>query len=123
MEDLKIILSLAGTILGLIITSLTFLVKFINNVKAKKIAEQAIEISNAILPFIKEAEKFTNFSGAEKKEYVLTKANQFALVNNILFDEDKISEKIEELVTLTKTVNAKTKQEKTESAAQQNSWL
>ena len=106
-ENLEIILSLAGTILGLLITVLTFWVKMINNSKAKKIAEEAIRIGNSVLPYIKEAEKFVSYSGEEKKAYVMTKANQFAIENNIPFNEEKVSEKIEELVELTRQVNTK----------------
>ena len=105
--DLELILSLSGTILGLLITACTFIVKTVNNTKAKHIAEQAIKIGNAVLPFIKEAEKFTSYTGAEKKEYVMTKANQFAIENNIPFNADEVSDKIEELITLTRHVNKK----------------
>jgi hypothetical protein len=108
MRNLQVILSLVGTILGLLITVLTFAVKTLKNVKAKRIAEQTIKIGNAVLPFIKEAEKFTAYSGEEKKAYVMTKANQFALTNHIAFDENQVSNKVEELVALTKQVNIKT---------------
>ena len=62
------------------------------------------------MPFIREAEKFTAYSGAEKKAFVMTKANQFALKNNLAFYEEQVSEKVEELVTLTKQVNIKTRE-------------
>lgn len=109
MEYLATILSVAGTALGLLITTITFLLKFINNAKAKKIAENIIKIGNAVLPYIKEAETFANYNGAEKKEYVMTKANQFAIANGIDFDADAVAVKIEELVKLTKSVNAREK--------------
>ena len=72
------ILTLIGSMLPLLIAFLTFLVKFIKNEKAKKILNCTLELSKAIQPLIVEAEKFTHFSGEEKKQYVLTKANQFA---------------------------------------------
>lgn len=105
MENLEIILSAAGTALGLLVTTLTFLTKFIRSAKAKKAAEQAIEIANAVLPYIEEAEKLIHYSGEEKKEYVMTKANQFAIDNGIAFDAEDVSAKIEELIGLTKQVN------------------
>lgn len=108
MQQIEITLSLAGTVLGLVITFLTFIVKFVKNSKAKKGLEQAVKISNAVLPFIREAEKFSAYSGAEKKAYVMTKATQFAIANDIAFDEEQVSEKVEELVSLTKQVNFKT---------------
>ena len=48
-----------------------------------------------------------NYSGAEKKEYVMTKINQYALENHIKFNQEEISKRIEELVALTKEVNVK----------------
>jgi hypothetical protein len=109
MENLQIILSVAGTALGLLITAVTFITKFIKNSKAKKAMESVVEIGNAVLPYIRQAETFLNYSGNEKKEYVLTKANQFALEHGMQFDAVAVGEKIEELVTLTKTVNARPK--------------
>ena len=109
MSDLQIILSEAGAALALLITAVTFLTKFIKSAKAKKAAEELVKLGNAVLPYIKKAESFVNFSGAEKKEYVLTKANQFAIENKMAFDVRQASEKIEELVSLTKSVNVREK--------------
>ena len=108
MENLEIILSAAGTALGLLVTTVTFLAKFIKNAKAKKVAENIVKIGNAMIPYIQEAETFLNYSGEEKKQYVMTKANQFAIDNNIPFNAEAVSDKIEELIGLTKQVNVKT---------------
>lgn len=105
MENLEVILSIAGTAVGLLITTLTFLSGFIKNAKAKKAMENVVKIGNAVIPYIEEAEAFIHYSGTEKKQYVLTKANRFAIDNNLKFDEQAVSEKIEELVALTKQVN------------------
>ena len=130
MKDLEILLSLTATVIGLLITILTFIVKSVKNAKVKKGLEQAMKIGNAILPFIQEAEKFTAFTGPEKKAYVMTKANQFALTNHLSFNEPQISVKVEELVALTKQVNvtnsAKDKEEivnETNQKVSQKSWL
>lgn len=108
MENLEIIISVAGAALGLLVTTVTFLSKFIKNAKGKKVAENIIKIGNAMIPYIQEAETFLNYSGEEKKQYVMTKANQFAIDNNIPFDAEAVSDKIEELIGLTKQVNVKT---------------
>ena len=105
MENIEIIISIASAALGLLITTVTFISKFVTNAKAKKAMENIVKIGNAIVPYIEEAETFMNYSGEEKKQYVLTKANRFAIDNNIKFDEQAVSDKIEELVTLTKQVN------------------
>ena len=108
MENLELIISLAGTCVGLIIAIATVIVKYAGNAKARKAAEQTIEICNAILPYIEQAESYVHYSGEEKKEYVMTKANRYAIENNIAFDEDAVSEKVEELITLSKEVNVRT---------------
>lgn len=108
MENLEIILSVAGTALGLLVTTVTFLTKFIKNAKAKKAAENIVDISNAIIGYIEEAETFLNYSGEEKKQYVMTKANQFAIESGIKFDAESVSAKVEELVGMTKQVNVST---------------
>lgn len=103
--NLEVILSVAGTALGLLITTITFLSKFLESAKAKKVAENIVKIGEAMIPYIEQAEAFVHYSGAEKKEYVLTKANRFAIENDIKFDAEAVSNKIEELVDLTKKVN------------------
>ena len=116
MENIELIFSLIGTCIGLIITLATIIGKYVSNKKAKRLAEQTIEICNAILPYIEQAESYIAYSGQEKKEYVMTKANQYAIEKDIAFDESAISEKVEELLELTKTVNAHEKRVKTESS-------
>lgn len=116
MENIELIFSLIGTCIGLIITLATIIGKYVSNKKTKRLAEQTIEICNAILPYIEQAESYIAYSGQEKKEYVMTKANQYAIEKGIAFDESAISEKVEELLELTKTVNAHEKRVKTESS-------
>lgn len=68
---------------------------------------------NKLKTFVQEcittAETFKNFTGEEKKEYVITKANQYAISKGIKFDTEKVSNLIEDLVTLTKQVNQREK--------------
>ena len=109
MKELEIILSVSCAALGLLVTSITFIMKFLKSARAKKICEHVVEVGNAVIPYIKQAETFLNYSGAEKKEFVLTKANQYAIENGMRFDEALVSEKIEELVRLTKEVNKRDK--------------
>lgn len=74
-------------------------------IKSKKILQDESDLLNAVAPIMEIAEKFTNYSGAEKKEYVLTRINQLAIENGIKYDSDAVSEKIEQLIQLTKEVN------------------
>jgi len=109
MEHLATIITLASTVAGLIATAATFMGKFIKTEKEKRKAEQTIRICDAIMPFIRQAEAFLNYSAKEKKEFVITKANQFAIEHKIPFNAVLIDGKIEELVRLTREVNRRDK--------------
>lgn len=111
------ILTLIGSILPLLIAFLTFLVKFIKNEKAKKVLNCTLKLAETIQPLIVEAEKFTHFSGEEKKQYVLTKANQFAIDHKLKFDQEKVSVMIDELVETTKKVNMRDKDKAREAVS------
>ena len=111
------ILTLIGSILPLLIAFLTFLVKFIKNEKAKKVLNCKLKLAETIQPLIVEAEKFTHFSGEEKKQYVLTKANQFAIDHKLKFDQEKVSVMIDELVETTKKVNMRDKDKAREAVS------
>ncbi|HEY8444187.1 MAG TPA: phage holin, LLH family [Clostridia bacterium] len=107
MENIQLFFSILGSGVGFLLTTIMFLFKFIKSLKSKKAAEEIIKITNAIIPFIEQAEKFSSYSGKEKKEYVMTKVNQFAIENGIKFDPELTSQKIEELIKLSKEVNYK----------------
>lgn len=106
MENLELFISLATTCIGLVVAVAAVIAKYARSAKARKAAEQTIEICNALLPYIEKAESYVNYSGEEKKEYVMTKANRYAIENGISFDETEVSERVEELIALTKEVNA-----------------
>lgn len=57
--------------------------------------------------WIVEAEQHKNYTGAEKLKFVLSEAFKFCVENHIKYDENKITEKIESLIELSKQVNAK----------------
>lgn len=107
LENIKAILPFLAPTLGLFCTTIVFLKKFIKNKKVKKVLEKTEEITREIIPYIIEAERFTNYTGEEKKNFVMTKLNQFAIDNDIKFNKEETSSKIEELVDLTKNVNVK----------------
>ncbi len=105
MENLQIILSLAGTTLSLFVASIIFLCKMIKGFIAKKKLKNNYVLLDAVAPLMEIAESFFSYSGEEKKEYVLTKVNQFAIENDIKFDVKQISAEIERLIELSKHVN------------------
>ncbi len=117
METLKMILSIAAGALPFIITTLTYMIKFIKNKNAKKILNGVLSVTEQLQPLIVQAEKFTHYSGEEKKQYVLTRVRQFAMENNLRFDETAVSEEIDEIVATTKRVNAREKDKLMEAKA------
>lgn len=109
MNNLQQILTLAATCLPLLAGLLTFLLKFVKNAKAKRILEHSIKLTQNLQPLIMQAEQFTHYSGEEKKNYVITRANRFAIENGMSFDENRVSVIIDEILETTKRVNARAK--------------
>lgn len=105
MENIKEIITIASACLGLLATVTGFLIPLVKNVKAKNKLTALNKLSTTLQAFIVDAETFTNFTGAEKKEYVMTKANRYAIENKIPYDEQAVSDKVEEIVALSKEVN------------------
>ena len=109
-DNLHIYMSFLAPALGLLCTTVVFLQKFVENKKLKKILEKTEQITKEIIPCILEAEKFPNFTGEEKKRLVMTKLNQYAIDNHLKFDQEKVSNQIEELIQMTKMVNFKSQE-------------
>lgn len=105
MENLEQMITVVSAGLGLIATVTGFLIPLVKNVKAKNRLTAGTQLSTLLKSLIVEAEKFSNFTGEEKKEYVMTKANRYALENNIPFDESTVGDEIEKLIDLSKNVN------------------
>jgi hypothetical protein len=103
--DIEVIFSMVCTGLGFIITILTFIIKLSKNTKVRQNAEKLLLVTNQISTFVREAEAFVNYTGVEKKNYVLTKMNQFSIDNNIKYDQEYVSNKIEDIIDTTKIVN------------------
>ncbi len=111
MENIKEIITIASAALGLLATVTGFLIPLVKNVKAKNKLAALNKLTKVLQTLIVDAEKYVNFSGEEKKAYVVTNANRYALDNKIAFDEQMVSDKVEELVALSKAVNVKNRQQ------------
>ena len=111
-ENLEVLLSILGTILSLLLTSIVCLVKAIQKGKEKRSIEANTIFLEALAPLMEIAEKYENYTGEEKKAFVLTKMNQLAIENHLKFNAEEVSKKIEELIVLSKEVNNKNKGEK-----------
>lgn len=57
--------------------------------------------------WVEEAEEHTNYTGAEKMQYVLNNAFRFCTENHIKYSESDIVDKIESLIELSKKVNTR----------------
>lgn len=104
---MEYILSLAGAALSFLAALLTVAVKFMKAVKEMKEVLNREKIAERLPELIAEAEKFGEYSGKEKKAYVLDKIAEFSTVEGIEADLQFVSEKIEELVKMSRRVNVK----------------
>lgn len=109
LERLKDVLAILVTALPLVIATATFIAK---NSKSKKLARLANDVNlvaKEAQKYVVAAEQFVNYAGKDKKEWVKTKVNQFAIENKIKYDEKLVDDLIEEIVAITKKVNAREK--------------
>jgi len=120
MENIKEIITIASACLGLLATVTGFLIPLVKNVKAKNKLSSINKLAAVLQSLIIDAEQFANYTGEEKKEYVLTKANRYALNNNIAFDEQLVSDKVEDLIKLSKSVNVSASVKNRETSAYAN---
>lgn len=67
------------------------------------------KISKFVKGCVTKAEEFKHYTGEEKKAYVMTLANQYAIEKGIKFNTTKVSNLIEDVVKLSKEVNARDK--------------
>lgn len=111
LENFQLLLQILYYSLGILIVVVSFLIPLVKNAKAKKALKTTLDIATAIRPYVIEAEKFVNYTGAEKLNYVMTKANQYAIENGLKFDAEATKKEIEELIELTKQVNKREKDE------------
>lgn len=107
MEQLRFILTVAGLFLALASTIITAIAKNSKAAKIAKTASNLLLVIEAIQTFVTEAETIVGFTGANKKEWVMTKVNQYCIQHNIEYDSQKVSDKVEELLDFSHKVNAK----------------
>lgn len=109
MENIKDILWIISAVVGILVTGIGFLIPLVKNQKVKKTLIVANKIALFVQTACTEAEKFVNYTGAEKKAYVITQAKEYAVANNINFNEEQVSEMIEQFITLSKLINKREK--------------
>jgi hypothetical protein len=108
MQQIEVVLAIASTAVGLLITTITFILKFINSDKAKKFSDWLLKARDEVLGFIEQAESMTHLDGNEKFNVVMEKVKEFAKQHNIPFGpkvEELLMQKVNDYVALTKVVN------------------
>lgn len=105
MENIEYILSLAGAVLSTLAALVTMGIRFLKAMKELKERAGEEEIGKKLPELIAEAEGKEGYSGKEKKGYVMDKIAEYAEEEGIEADLQYVSEKIEELVELSKQVN------------------
>lgn len=105
MENLEWILSFAATALSLLVACISFFVKLRKSLREKAKVKNYDELMDSVAPIMEIAENYTMYKGADKKAYVMSKVEQYASENGLLYDAKAVAEKIEELVEFSKQVN------------------
>jgi hypothetical protein len=110
---MKFFLENIYAILSFIIMVISTIFSVILDYKKKQTEKMSIikdTLSSNIEGLVIEAEKFLNYSGEEKKNYVLTRAKQYLnSVKCTKISDSSISEIIERFVNITKQVNQREK--------------
>ena len=61
---------------------------------------------NVLMQFMEEVEQFKDFSSEEKKQFVITKFNQYCIDNGYEFIAELTDENVEKLIEFSKVVNS-----------------
>ena len=85
------------------------IVAFFKKGKWKKMfKKENIKLSTiaVLMQFMEEVEQFKDFSSEEKKQFVITKFNQYCIDNGYEFISDLTDENVEKLIEFSKVVNS-----------------
>lgn len=111
-ETLKLILTAVGLGLALISSILVAIAKNSKSVKVAKKATNLLSVITAVQTFVSQAESIVGFTGVNKKEWVMTKVNQYCISKGIAYDNDEVDKLVEQFIDFSKQVNAKNEEEK-----------
>lgn len=109
LETTKEIIAVVSAAIGVLATGVPFFIGFVRKTR-QLIKERNWSKITEILPsLVIEAEKFLNYTGPEKKEYVKSRLAVYTAKNKFIFDEAKFDTIIDDIVKLTKEVNGRDK--------------
>ena len=95
---------------SLVISAVSSTCAIILALKKRKI--KFSELINNLFSWIEEAETHDSYTGSEKLEFVLNRAFKYCTTNHIAYHEDKVTDEIERIIALSKSVNAETVEKK-----------
>lgn len=85
------------------------IVSFFKTGKWKKMfKKENVKLStlDVLMQFMKEVEQFKDFSSEEKKQFVITKFNQYCIDNGYEFSAELTNDNVEKLIVFSKEVNS-----------------
>jgi len=103
------ILLVVGAAIGILSTAIPLIIKLVRKTKQFIKERDWNSVMNILPKLVAEAEKFINYTGQEKKEFVKSRLAVFAVKNKIVFDEARFEAAIDDIVKLTKDVNKRDK--------------
>lgn len=113
LQRIRDIASIVLMILVIVLTIITTLMKKSKNAKIKELANKigvatshVLKVKAVILEFMQQAEEFINYTGSDKKSWVITKVKEYCIQNSISYDDELIETTIEKLIDFSKKVNA-----------------
>lgn len=107
--NLETLIPLITGLVGLAVSTATFLYKFIKAIKEKNLAKIESAYAEFTQKTTKVAETIVGLTGESKLAVALTKFNQLCINAGIVYDEAKAKGYIEQFLALTKIVNARDK--------------
>ena len=92
---------------GFLLFLIGFIIALVKAVKEKNLEKVQNILTSAAKEAVTYAEKIPGISGETKKTIAMTKMNQTFIDNNVQYDESAASDAIEDVIALSKQVNAK----------------
>lgn len=107
-ETLELVIKIVPSVCAGITAVLSFILgirkgKYKNLFKGENAKHFVMDI---LLEAMTTVENFANYTGEEKKEYVMTKVNQYCIENKIEYDAELTETNIEKMIEFSKGVNS-----------------
>jgi len=105
MYSTREIIWIIGAILSICATGIPSIIGLVRKTKQFIKERDWNKIMQILYALVMDAEKFSNYNGQEKKEFVKSRLAVYTLKNKIIFDEKRFETAIDDIVKLTREVN------------------